>query len=327
MSEAPVAERPTPIELRADAPECFEPVDGIYTCPMPMYLGWPFWSSSMLSLWRERTPAFAKWALTEKHADESSLAKTLGTVTHAAVLEPDTFEDLFVPEPEPDREKYRTASGGYAANVRSVKSFKDAVAELAETGKTVVRRDVYDDAIAMRDALRAHPGARALLDAPGHFETSVVVTDPTTGVRLKCRPDKLVVAPFFINANLKTTANAHRDSFSVDLFRFRYFVDFAFYARALGAFFGEPVRSAAITVDTTGPKDDRVAVHELDAGTLDAGHELVEKYLVEIATCIERDKWPGHPTESRMISLPPWAWRRVDDELAEIRDVFVGGPS
>lgn len=304
--------------------EIVTPEDGIYTdASMSDYLNWPLWSASLLDVWRTRTPNYARWQRDRGHTDETTLARTLGTVTHAAVLEPDTFEERYIAEPEPDPEKFLKGDGTRGANVRALKSFKDAVAELAATGKSVVKRDVYDAAIVMRDALQSNPDAAALLAAPGPFEASLVVTDPEYGVRLKGRPDKLVTSPVVANCNLKTSQNAARDAFSVDLFQFRYYVDFAFYERVLVAAGFEKPKSVAIAVDTTGPKDDRVAVHELDEGTLSAGRELVEKYLAEIAACEERDRWPGHPKESRMISLPPWAWRRVDDELAEPRMVIV----
>ena len=282
---------------------------------MADYLALPYVSSSILGAWRYRTPRYVRWLIEEGGADEETAAKTLGSLTHTAVLEPDLLTSLYVVEPRADPEAFPKDNGEPSTNPRATKAFRAAVAELEATGKIVVSHEAMRLAVEMRDAVHAHRRASQLLRAEGPVEATGVIIDPETGIPLKIRPDKLVV-PIHANTNLKTSANADHEAWSADLFRYRYFVDFAFYHRALTALDFAPEKAIALVVDARGPKDDRVVVYELDEGTLDAGAQIVEKALFEIARCVERDTWPGHPTEIRSISLPPWAWSRVDDELS-----------
>lgn len=295
--------------------EAVELIDAFYDVPMATYLGWKYWSSSLIDGWRHRTPRYMKWLRDEGGMDDDdSASKSLGTLVHTAIFEPDLLEVEFVVEPEPDPKVFSLANGDPSTNPRSTKAFKEAVAELEATGKTVVTREAWDNAMEMRDAAYCHSAASKLLKAAGPVEASAVVTDPETGVRLKIRPDKLVNA-ISANVNAKTTRNATRDAFMVDLYKLGYFRNFAFYDRALKALGWEPKRAIALAIDSTGPLDDRVAVHELDEGAMDAGHQLVEKYLLEIARCESSGIWPGHPQDIRSITLPEWAWSKVDEEI------------
>lgn len=289
-----------------------------YDQPFDWYLPLPLVSSSVLGMWRTRTPRYVRWAMGGGKVDEESVAKSLGSLAHCAVLEPDKLDELYVAEPEPDPEVFTLASGDPSSNPRATKAFKEAVAELEATGRTVVTHDAMQNALAMRDAVNHHKRARQLLHAEGPVEASGIVTDTETGVRLKIRPDKLL-SGIGINVNLKTSQNAEREAWQGDLYRYRYFMDFAFYDRALSELFGvtrESFRHLALVIDTTGPEEDRVAVYEIDPGAMDAGAQLVEKYLYEIATCYERGEWPGHPDDIHSISLPAWAWGKVDEEIA-----------
>lgn len=290
------------------------PNDGFHDVPMETYLRWPLWSSSLIGGWKTRTPLYMKWLRDEGRDSEDTAATSLGSLTHTAILEPDMLEVEYVPEPKPDPEVFTTSKGEPSSNPRATRAFKDAVAELAETGRKVVSFDAWTAALEMRDAVYSHRAARALLEMEGPVELSGVATDPDTGVRCKVRPDKLIPV-IGANCNLKTSRNPNRDEWMVDLYRFGYFRDFAFYERMLKALGFDHQKAIALVVETTGPKEDRVCVHELDDGTMDAGHQLVEKYLRQIAECEASGRWPGHPQDVRSISLPEWAWAKVDEEV------------
>lgn len=295
--------------------EVVELQDGWHEVEMPEYLSWPLWSSSLIGKWRTRTPKYMKWLRDNFVEGEQTAASTLGSLTHTAILEPDLLDVLYVCEPEPDGEVFRTAKGEKAANPRNTSAFKAVIEELEATGKTVVSASAMKAAIEMRDAIQHHAAAKALLSAEGAVEHSGVWTDPGTGVRCRIRPDKLVDA-LGANVNIKTSQNPNADAWIHDLFKFGYFRDFAFYERGLKALGFDHRKALALVIETTGPIDDRVAVHEIDEGAMDAGHQLVEKYLEEIAKCESSGRWPGHPQDIRSISLPHYAWTRVDEEIA-----------
>ena len=61
-----------------------------------------------------------------------------------------------------------------------------------------------------------------------------------------------------------------------------------------------------------------VAVYRLSVGPLSMGDEYIDAVLPIYAKCVETDEWPGYPDEAQEIHLPPWAWKRGDDELQEL---------
>lgn len=299
-----------------EAPETtVDLADGFHEVEMPTYLGWKLWSASLIGGWRTRTPKYMKWLMDGNRMDDETASSSLGSLTHTAILEPDLLDVLYVCEPEPDGEVFTTANGSPSSSPRSTKAFKEAVAELEATGRSVVTFAAMRAAKEMRDAVHCHSAAKALLTGEGPIEVSGIWTDPITGVRCKLRPDKLVIR-IGANCNLKTSQNPNADAWIHDLFKYGYYRDFAFYERGLKALGFDHQRAIAIAIETTGPIDDRVAVHEVDEGALDAGHQLVEKYLTEIARCQETNHWPGHPQDIRSISLPHYAWAKVDEEIA-----------
>ena len=100
-------------------------------------------------------------------------AFAIGTVTHALVLEPDLFDEQFIIAPKIDK---RTKVG------------KEKWAEFEEQakGKTLVKKEHYDMAVMMRDAVNRNPIAVDLLKR-GEFEKSFFFEG------LKVRTDHIIV--------------------------------------------------------------------------------------------------------------------------------------
>jgi len=117
---------------------------------------------------------------------EQTAAMRMGSLTHCAILEPDALERRYAPT-DLDR--------------RGTKAW-DAEA-LAAGGRELIKRDEWNTALAMRDAVHAHAAASALL-ADAITERTLTWTDPETGVPCKARLDIYSVCP----ADLKTTADA-----------------------------------------------------------------------------------------------------------------------
>lgn len=294
--------------------------DGAYDLDMSEYLALPFVGSSLLKEVRRRTPAWIRWALDGGTVDDETSAKTLGSVVHAAIFEPDLLESVFMPKPTPDPERHRTADGKPSSNPANTKAYRDELAEVEAKypGVQLIDAADYERAMQMRDAVHAHPRASMLVKMEGPVESSIIVTDPETGVRCKIRPDKLCI-PFGANLQAKTTRNARWDQFSHDLYRFGYYISEAFYARLLSAHGFEVRHPLILAIESEGPLSAAgVCVYELDAGTMDAGEQMAARCLRQIAWCLERDTWPGHPQDTiPSLSLPPHVWTRIDMELSE----------
>lgn len=291
--------------------------DGFHDADMVTYLGWPLVGSSLCKKVRRHTPAYIRWALNGGVVEDETSAKRLGSVVHTAVFEPDFLDSVYAVMPEPDSRRHLTSKGEESKNPANTTAYREEVAavQAANPGKALIPASVYAQAMEMRDAVHAHPLARKLIGLPGPVEQSIIATDPETGVRCKIRPDKLV-DPMGANLQAKTTRNARWDVFSEDAFRFGYHISEAFYARMLRAAGWDFRHPFVLAIENEGPiTADGIAVYEMDEGAMDAGDRLVSRYLRQIAFCFEHDTWPGHAQDTiPSLSLPPWAWQKVDEE-------------
>lgn len=292
--------------------------DGLVDVDMDSYLAWAAISGSLLSVLHMRTPWHVYQAMVNPQP-RSSAALRLGSVVHTAILEPDELEARYVVAPTPDPERHTTSKGLPSSNPKNTLAYQREVEELVadNPGKELVEAEHWARGLRARDAFARNKRASQLLRAKGMVEMSAVATDPETGVRVKLRPDKLVV-PVGADVNLKTTDNAREDRFSRDVYRFGYYRSAALRKLALEWLGWDWRRSILVAIETEGElRPESVVVYELDEGTMDAGEQVVRAMLRVIARCIERGDWPAHGREVRSLALPPYAWARVDDEIAE----------
>jgi hypothetical protein len=301
--------------------QCDALTDGFHELTMAEYLALPLVGSSLAKKVKSRTPAYIRWALDGGTEPDETSAKTLGSVTHTAIFEPDFLKQLYRPLPVPDPNKHTTAEDKPSTNPAATSKYKAEVAALQAEypAATLIPGTEYEKAMAMRDAVHGHSRAAALIHMVGPVEISGVATDSETGVRIKFRPDKLV-DPLGANLQAKTTRNARWDVFSHDIYKFKYHVSEAFYARALKSVGWNFRHPFMLCIETEGPlSSDSVVVYELDEGLMDAGDRLCSRYLRQIAWCFEHDTWPGHAADHiPSISLPEYAWAKVDEEEHEI---------
>lgn len=118
----------------------------------------------------------------------SQEALDFGTLFHTTVLEPDNLAEYVAL----DAEKIGVKADGTAAqNPTMTVAWKRAVAEVAADGKTVIAQQDLDRALAMRDAILAHPTAADLLfDREGQAEESAFAE--VDGVPCRARFDKRI---------------------------------------------------------------------------------------------------------------------------------------
>ena len=141
-----------------------------------------------------------KEALPEWHKSGGSPdALAFGTLVHEVVLEPESLGRYTAL----DAAKIGVKSDGTVAqNPTMTAAWKRAVADAEAQGQTVIPVDWWDRAHRMRDAIAAHPEARALLlDGEGRYELSAFAVDGE--VRVKARFDRLIPGAI---VDLKTTA-------------------------------------------------------------------------------------------------------------------------
>lgn len=237
---------------------------------------------SPLHYWAERLDP-------EREPPEPTSAMIWGTAVHTAILESDRYDREYAEGP---------------AELRS-KADKEWKAEMEAAGYTVLRPHELASVHRIRDAVWAHPAARYLLSG-ADVEQTVQWQDRWTQLTCKARPD--IVRPDGILADFKTTKDASPGGFQREAFKHRYHVQAAWYARGWAEATGQtPPAFLFIAVETEPPY--LVAVYVTDEEQFKLGAEEADEDLQTLASCFERNEWPGYGTEIRVLGLPPYAKR------------------
>lgn len=279
------------------------------------YFALPYCSNSRLTLLK-RSPAHLKADI--EHPGESTPAMALGTAIHACVLQPDVF-----------RARYTLAG----ACGTELKSGDRKGQPCGATGSVCVGGAWYcgthrpkgeqpDDVTALslsdwhacegvRDSLLAHPRLRKLLEADGRSELTVIWDDAETGVRCKARVDRLVTSFGGIVLDLKTTTDARADAFERRVFEYGYFRQLPLYQEGLAAH-DFPMKHLVIAAAEK-ERPYAAAGYRISDGAADAGREELRKLLRQYADCQQKNEWPAYPADIKELSLPAWAWAKLDE--------------
>ena len=240
----------------------------------------------------QRSAAHLKHSI--DNPQEPTQPMIIGSATHSAILEPDLFVREWGRLPEGDGRS---------------KAVKEAKAELiVQFGAGhILKPDVYDNILAMRDSVLGNALALDLLDG-ADTETSHYWTE--SDVECKARIDALPREDSQWGncvVDIKTTANASPEEFRRSCFNFGYHIQAAHYLAAAdrGLF-------VFIVVERDAPHC--VAIYELDEDALILGRQTREYLLGQWALCEAEeaaggpDAWPGSPVEIQELSLPGWAY-------------------
>lgn len=217
-----------------------------------------------------QSPALLEWARNAPSVGSEEV--DLGTHVHCAILEPDVFAGTYRNAP---------AGGRTAADKARVEAFAE---HCKAGGKICLDADTYDMVIAMRDSVLAHPTARDLLTGDGISESSIF--GELDGVRVKCRPDRLIRERNIL-VDVKKTASI--DEFHRSVIKFRYHVQHAFYSDIYEQWTGVRPRFIFVVV---GQKREigrhPVRVWELEESVIDCGRK---EYLSDLETVREYEQF------------------------------------
>ncbi len=246
-----------------------------------------------------RSPAHYKFG---EH--KTSKAMELGTALHAAVLEPEIFDDEFLMLPDV---KDRRAS----EYKKATKSLPD---KIVLVGKEVGQVD------GMVKAVNDHRVAKQLVDGCKYRELSFYGYHPDLGILCKCRFDALSWGggDSYIAVDLKTTKDAMPEEFSKSIFNYRYHVQAPYYAWVFNWATGLTLdRFWFVAVESTSPHG--VICRFLDDDTLSIGSADANTNLETYKGCLETNYWPCYEQPENlddcMISLPGWAMSSMEDDL------------
>ena len=231
-----------------------------------------------------KSPALLEWARNAPSAGSDEV--DLGTHVHCAILEPDVFAGT-----------YRKAPAGRSTQAERA-TFDHFMSICKASGKICLDADTYDMVIAMRDSVLAHPTARDLLTGDGISESSIF--GELEGVRVKCRPDRLIRERNIL-VDVKKIGEIEHLARSVQ--QFRYFVQSAFYSDIYEQWTGVKPRFIFVAVGQRRSIGRHpVRVFELEQAWVDAGRA---EYLDDLERVRETEEF-GVGMHVEVLELPRW---------------------
>lgn len=251
------------------------------------YHAHPARSKSYLWNLYTKTPAHAELAV-----KETTVAMEIGTAVHTAVLEPHRFEASVIRGPDDRRGN----------------KWKDAVEEAAAYDRVLLTAGDYDRVQRMAEAARKLPIVRQLCEGAVR-EASAFWIDEATGVECRCRPD-IYHPGLQLMADLKTTADASRETWRRSAANFGYHAQEAFYTDGWTAAGGGDVDGFVfIVIESEFPH--LSAAYELTPADAAEGRAAMRKALAEYKACRDSGVFPGYPEVVQELSLPAWAYRET----------------
>lgn len=253
-----------------------------------------------------------KAALPERYQPGGSQAAlTFGSLFHAVVLEPDTLTNVTVLDAAAIAGNNPKTGKPYDAPHMTAR-YKAAVAEAEQDGLTVVTREDWDKAHAMRDAVVAHPEAGPLIyhDDAAYEESAFAIDD--NGVKHKARFDCRI--PGRIVDLKSTAAKPGADSLTRTVIDYGYDVSAAHYLAVAELLDLDATAFTLVFVTKTAPY--RVTVADLDDLLLYRGHDL-RNTAIQRLTQVDAEPYEG-ATGRLTLTCPPWAFPTDYDDEMEI---------
>jgi exodeoxyribonuclease VIII len=332
-------------------------------------------SKSMLDL-AAKSPAKLRLVRTNPKARKPTKSQAFGTAFHALILEPHEFAarycEPFIAPPGAlvtvDHLKEALTEAGVVFKQSATKPvlsalvrehlpnailFEDAreAWQQENQGREEITPDDWARLHSMRDAVMAHPAARALLTAPGEAELSCYwdepVVDPMTGeqlfdddgnpltITLRCRPDFWRHDGVIVDLKTTHSDGASREEFRRSVDAWRYHVQHAMYLR--GAHQAMQVEAAKLDesefVEFMPPRafafvvveDDAcvvdgvamgVAVYVLGENSVALGLSEFRRDIATVAQCERANRWPGYSERIEPLELPDWSFTKSAARIA-----------
>lgn len=266
---------------------------------------------------------------------KESAALDVGSALHAAVLEPETFNQEFLVSPNKKDFEYVTAddlkklcdvyglkkTGKKEELLASIACVADDATkskiydlaimsfETLAAGKTVIDEDQMTDIRGMVEAIKAHEIASQML-SNGEAEYSYFAKDPITGLERKCRPDYLNAGALI---DLKSCQDASPEGFIKACVNFGYHIQAAYYLDTYNLANGTNLEEFFfVAVESKAP----YAVNTFRMGSveLELGRKMYRKALDQYAEYLKDQTQVlkfGYEHKINEIEFPMWALNKT----------------
>lgn len=242
--------------------------------------------------------------------EPQTAAMRLGTMRHTMLLEPETFDELYIVRPA-DLDG-RTKAG------------KAWLSEARETGREVVSWSEHEGLVRFCAAVREHPLWSGIVEGgrPKHIERSYYWEDEGTGLLCKARTDVLIeFGDHNLILDLKSTKDSSPEQFARQAHRLGYHISASHYCRGVRSVTGHPCDFILVAAEYGEASEVNfylLCTSNAVTGQQRLGDQECRKALALIAKCGERDEWPTATRDEVVpLELPRWAEREIEDESFE----------
>ena len=186
---------------------------------------------------------------------------------------------------------------------------------LENTSRTVVLQQEFNLACDINDALREHPDPlvreqlnQFLDDEWLASEASYWDTDPESGLLIKARPDWTLPS---LLGDMKTSASCAPRDVSKRCFELGWDVQAAMAIDIYNRLTNSKVENwLLVVVEQSEPFD--CGVYFLRPSAIEQGRRRYKQALVQLAECLESDRWPGKVGGIQPLDLPDWYYKNLE---------------
>lgn len=279
------------------------------------------WADYPSELYHERVPGLASKSALDlvnrslahyqawlRGSERDTKALAFGKALHTAVLEPDVFDELYIPQPDfgdcrlkdnkANRAAWRTANG------------IDGKGAPQPGGRIALPPVDIATIRGISRNIQKHTYASRMI-ADGASEVTMRWRDPKSGIECKGRVD-YYVARHAAAWDVKTCEDAREPAFARSVETYRYHVQHALYAGAFNLLGKGLDYFAFIACEKTPPYN--LKVHTLNPEYVADGVDEAQADLVTLATGFETGLFGGYDDDISVISRPSWARKRERNE-------------
>lgn len=244
------------------------------------YHAHPAYSKSRLATFAESRRMYEAVHVTGAIAQQQTAAQSLGSLAHAAILEPDTLEGDFIRIPEDVLSKSGSKAG---------KAWKEFEAE--HEGQLLLKSKEWETVEAIVKSVQCSDIARLLYAGGSITEGSWFYTDEETALECKFRPDVLVELPdcVMVFDPKVTTLGVSPKKFRHQIKKFRYWLSVAHTSAGVQELFGKPCIYHFVVVSADPPHT--CTVHRLLDSTVLESMDRRREILADLRRCIESGDW------------------------------------
>jgi hypothetical protein len=262
-------------------------------------------SKSMLAEFHQRRRVYeARFVKRTMAPKEPTRAMKIGTLVHAAILEPDKIDDMYVVIPD-------SLLSGANRSISSTEA-KNFVKSVKANGRHAIKADELPMIRGMAESVHRECGD--WIRGAKHRETTITWQHPATGIPCRCRYDflRFTKNQTIIVPDIKTTNDISEHAFRSTIESFDYWLQDSHYSEGIEAVHGRLVEQFIfIAVESDEPYQCRTFA--LDDVQREAAKEARERLMGNLAECMTTGNY-AEPWEGRItkVSIRPFAFNTGD---------------